>query len=395
MRRLITVFFAGLLAFCVLELTARSYLFPQYTAMLPDMYGVHPVLGHFNKPNLSARRYNPMNYDVLNHTNSLGLRGLEKDRAKELAEIWVAGASNTFAGFVEDSETYAAQLRRHGYWAANLASEGHGIVNQTLVIRMLAEQGYRPRAIILGITMYQAISDYSSNQDAFTRPLGNAFQSAAKKMNRPRDNLRDAAIGLSDAFPLSLQSVRARLLKTSALYGWGKVGIMGVPSLRDWTLKIGLRNDLYLVRNFDLNLLRPLTTTNPRTRDIASTAQYIAALGDMVERSFGVPFGVVLMPSLQQMDPESLARFKVHYKLENEDLDQHRAPAALRSALGGQGVAVLDALPALKRSGIVGKKLHFPDDGHLTPQAHAVIGKAIATWLDMGLGTRTPVGQRK
>lgn len=393
MRRLITVFFAGLLAFCALELTARAYLFPQYTAMLPDMYGVHPALGHFNKPNLSARRYNPMNYDVVNSTNSLGLRGLEKDREKELAGIWVAGASNTFGGFVEDGETYAAQLRRHGYWAANLSSEGHGVVNQTLVIRMLAEQGHRPRAIILGVTMYQAISDYSANRDAFVRPLGNALQAGTTQINRPRENLRAAANDLVAAFPLSLQSVRARLLKTSALYGWGKVGIMGVPSLRDWTLKIGLRNDLYLVRNFDLNLLRPLTATNPRTGDIASTAQYIAALEDMIERKFGVPFGVVLMPSLQQLDPESLTRFKAHYELENEDLDPNRAPAALRSELDRLGIAVLDALPALKRGGVDGKNLHFPDDGHLTPQAHAIMGKAIASWLDTGLGTGVPIGQ--
>ena len=395
MHRLITVLFAGLLAFCVLELTARAYLFPQYTAMLPDMYGVHPVLGHFNKPNLSARRYNPMNYDVVNRTNNLGLRGLEKDRARELAGIWVAGASNTFGGFVEDSETYAAQLRQHGYRAANLASEGHGLVNQTLVIRMLAEQGYRPRAIILGVTMYQAISDYSSNQGAFIRPLGNALQAGTKQINRPRDNLREAANELFAAIPQSLQPVRARLLKTSALYGWGKVGVMGIPSLRDWTLKIGLRNELYLVRNFDLNLLRPLTATNPGTANIASTAQYIAMLEGMVTRRFGVPFGVVLIPSLQQIDPESLRRFKTYNNLGQEDLDPHRAPAALGAALGGLGVSVLDTLPALRSSGIAGKNLHFPDDGHLTSRAHAIIGKAIASWIASGLGKDTPIGRQK
>lgn len=170
---------------------------------------------------------------------------------------------------------------------------------------------------------------------------------------------------------------------------------MGIPSLRDWTLKIGLRNELYLVRNFDLNLLRPLTATNPGTANIASTAQYIAMLEGMVTRRFGVPFGVVLIPSLQQIDPESLRRFKTYNNLGQEDLDPHRAPAALGAALGGLGVSVLDTLPALRSSGIAGKNLHFPDDGHLTSRAHAIIGKAIASWIASGLGKDTPIGRQK
>jgi len=395
MLRLITIFFAGLLAFCVLELTARIYLFPQYRAMLPDMYAAHPVLGHYNKPNLHVRRYNPMNYDVVNRTNSLGFRGLEKDRENELAGIWVAGASNTFGGFVEDDETYTAQLRRHGYRAANLASEGHGLISQTQVIRMLAQQGYKPRAVLLGITMYQAISDYSSAGDVFTQPIGSAFQPAAISPKRPRENLREAASELLAAIPLSLQPVRARLLKSSALYGWGKVGIMGIPMFRDWTLKIGLRNDLYLVRNFDLNLLRPLTSGNPATANIESTARYIAMLGDLVEQQFNVPFGVVLIPSLQQIDPESLRRFTTHYGLTQEDLDPSRAPELLLASLRRLGVSALDTLPALKGSGIPGPKLHFPDDGHLTASAHAVIGRAIASWLSSGMDKGATIGRQE
>lgn len=395
MRRTITVFFSCLLAVCLLELTARAYLFPQYTAMLPDMYAVHPVLGHYNKPNLTVRRYNPMNYDVVNRTNSLGMRGLEKNRIRELAGIWVAGASNTFGGFVEDDETYAAQLRRHGYWAANLSSEGHGLVNQTLVIRMLADQGYRPQGIILGITMYQAIADYSARGETFTQPMGKTFQTGATTLKRPRANLREAANDLFAAVPQSLQSVRARLLKTSALYGWGKVGIMGIPSLRDWTLETGLRSELYLARNFDLDLLRPLTADNPGAAMIDSTAQYIGMLNSMVKRLFDVPFGVVMLPSLQQMDPESLRRFTAHYNIGHENLDPYRAPAALRRALGERGIAVFDTLPALRNSGIAGVDLHFPDDGHLTPRAHAVIGKAVASWIASGLGKGTAIGKQK
>ena len=384
MARLLKLGITGLFVVFLLELAARNLFFPQYTAMLPDMYAPHPVLGHFNKPNLTVRRYNPMNYDVINRTNRLGLRGGSEDPTRDLSGIWVAGASNTFGGFVEDEETYAAQLGRYGYQSANLASEGHGVTSQTLVIRMLDEQGYRPRAVILGITMYQAITDYDGSYDSFIRPLGPQIHPDAAPAPRPRENLIAGLNGLFSAFPTSLQPVRARLLKSSALYGWVKVGIIGIPALRDLTLRAGLRNDLFLIRNFDLNLMRPLTPDNPSALHIVSTAEYIAALKDMIDRSFNVPFGVVLLPSLQQLNRESLTRFVEHYGLQDQDLSADRAPEALRRELGLRGVPVLDVLPRLRA--VSGARFHFPDDGHLTATAHVVVGKALAEWLAAGLG---------
>ena len=153
--------------------------------------------------------------------------------------------------------------------------------------------------------------------------------------------------------------------------------------MRDLTLRAGLRNDLFLVRNFDLNLLRPLTADNPSTPHIASTATYIAAMKDMISRRFDVPFGVVLLPSLQQLNPDSLRRFVEHYGLQDQDLSAGRAPHALQRELALRGVTVLDVLPRLR--GVSGARLHFPDDGHLTARAHAVVGEALAEWLAAGL----------
>jgi len=107
--RILKIFVWAALIFGGLELAARQFLFPEYTAMLPDMYAEHPVLGHYNKPNLSVRRFNPMNYDVVNHTNALGMRGLEKNREKELVGIWIAGGSNTFGAYVK---THRFSLQR-------------------------------------------------------------------------------------------------------------------------------------------------------------------------------------------------------------------------------------------------------------------------------------------
>lgn len=381
-RRFPKLLLWGALLIGLAELSARLFLFPQFTAMLPDMYGRHPLLGHYNKADLEVRRYNPMNYDVINHTNALGMRGLEKDRERELAGVWVAGGSNTFGGYVEDGEVFSAALRKYGIWAANLASEGHTIERQAVVIRALAKEGYRPKAVVLTLSMYFSIADYSFAAGILDRPLDALLDNLRKAPPRAptaRENLSAAVGGFGAALPANLKAMRARLLKSSALYGWLKVGIMGIPALRGWTLRNGLRSDVDLVRNYDLDLLRPLGPGNPALGMIRSTADLVADIGKMVGKTFGVPFGVVILPANHQLHSANFARFVDHYGLSGEDLDPLRPLAALENALRERNVPALDTLPALRESGV--SRLTFPDDGHLTAAAHAIVAKALADWL--------------
>lgn len=367
----------GILFLGGLELTARYVLFPQYVAMLPDMYERKPGIGHYNRPNMTVRRYNPMNYDVVNRTNSLGMRGLEKNMERELAGVWVIGSSNTFGGYVEDEEVYAHRLKQHGIWAANLASEGHTMQLQAAVARSIGARGYRPRAVVLSLTMYLAISDFSTQYGYLTGPLSE--ETTAVSVPTARENLASASRNLQNAIPTNFKAVRARLLRSSALYGWLKVGIMGIPSLRDWTLRNGLRADIDMVRNFDLNLLRPLERGNPAVKNIRSTADFVAAIGKMVRDTFGVPFGVVILPARNQLYPESFQRFAQHYSLQDQDLDPERSIRALEKALLDRGIDTLNTLPALRKSGH--PALTFPDDGHLTAPAHGIVAAELAAWL--------------
>lgn len=376
-----------------LELAARHVLFPQYTAMLPDMYWQHPVLGHYNKPDLTVRRYSPMNYDVINRTNAIGMRGREENREKELAGIWVAGRSNTFGGYVEDDEVFPAALRRLGISAANLASEGHGISHQTAMMRMLWNEGYRPKAVVLVLTMYTAIADHSRGLREIGLPVVDNTIVSSAKVPTARENLRLAVLDFEQALPTRLQALRARLLRSSALYGWFKVGIMGIPALRGWTLRNGLRNDLDLIQNFDLALLRPLTAGDAAREKIVSTANYVAAIRTMVEDKFGVPFGVLLLPAHHQLHPASFRRFLDHHGLGDEDLDPLRPLSALNRELRERGVKTLDAYPALRDSGI--PRLTFPDDGHLVAPAHAVIAELLARWLRDSMPLIPPTGVQR
>lgn len=379
MKRVLNSFLFVLLSLGVLELASRMFLFPQYTAMLPDMYEEHPVLGHYTKPNLSVRRYNPLNYDVVNRTNSMGMRGSEENLKRELDGVWFAGGSNTFGGYVEDDEVFVSRLRQQGIWAANLASEGHSLPSQVATIKLVARRGHKPKAVVVVLSMYFGIADYSAFQKDLNTELASSIDNP-KPTHTARDNLQAAIANLKNTLPLSYQEVRAGLLRSSALYGWFKVGILGIPPLREWTKQKGLRADLDLVRNFNLNLLRPLTSNNPATGRIRSTADYVAGVSDLVRDRFNVPFGVVLLPSHHQLHPEGFDRFLAHHNLTGENLDTLRPMHALQTQLKRRNITVLDTYPVLRQSNL--SRMTFPDDGHLNSAAHRVVSKAVADWLN-------------
>ena len=137
----------------LVEVLFRTVVFPEWKALSFVQFVKHPVYGTFQKSNLRVRRYNPFNYDVVNTTNSLGFRDREEGFTEDLAGVWLAGASNSYGGFVEDDETLAARLQALGYKVANLSSEGHSWGQQARVIRHLASQGYHPQAVIVEMTL--------------------------------------------------------------------------------------------------------------------------------------------------------------------------------------------------------------------------------------------------
>ncbi len=388
-QRILTICFWGLLVLGGAELAFRFVVFPEYTSMLPDMFQRHPVLGYYNKPNIEVRRYNPMNFDVINHTNAMGFRGREENREKELSGIWVAGSSNTFGGFVEDNEVYVAQLRKYGYWAANLGSEGHNIDTQSILIRYLGKQGYRPKAVILALPVLHAIQDYTERFDALSKPLRETTTVVERTVGLPSDELWNGFNKLWLAIPRSFKAVRGRLLESSALYGGLKVGIMNVPMLRAFTLKIGFRADIDLINKMPLDLLRPLDTSNPAWRAINTTAEFVAATRAMIQKEFGVPVGVVLLPSYHLLYPEAFQRYVNHFNLQKENLDPWRALSAFKVALAERNVPVFDTLAGLRKKAT--GPLTFPDNGHLNAEGHTIVAKEIAAWLKSGMKTAQPV----
>lgn len=383
-RRLLIVLVAVVtLALCT-ETLFRLAVFPQWEALRTKRLVPHPVYGTFQKPNLEVRRYSPPNYDVINRTNHLGFRDRDAGfETRDLTGIWMLGASNSYGPGLEDGEVMAARIEELGYPAANLASEGHKLPSQIRVARHLAAQGFRPRALVLEMTMNNTLVEADPGTAVFERPLpGAGGQAEPSATERPRDRLAAALAGLRARIPKDMIGLKTKLINNSAVYGWLKVGINDIPSLRRWTLEAGLRADVADAPGGPLDLMRDVSP-NPADAYFTATADLIARFRDWARDTLDAPLGVVLIPNHYQMMPDRLLRLVDHRGLDPRSLDPARPERMFKNELAARGVPMLDVTPSLTAAEFA---TTFPDDAHLTAPAHALIARRLAEWLNGTLG---------
>jgi hypothetical protein len=384
--RAIAILVVGLIVFATLEVLVRVAVLPEWRDLARTPFEHHAIYRTFQKPNLAIRRYNPKNYDVVNRTNSLGFRDREAGFESDLSGLWVSGMSNSFAGGVNDQEVYAHRLQaEYGYANALLASEGHTLADQIAVMRHLASQGRRPRAVILELTLYNALGRYDGIAELLSRPLSPARAPAAggaSETGRARF-LRQLHDAFGQIAEVDFIGIKARLVNNSATYVYAKVLINEAPVLRDLALRLGLRADAALAVPMPVTMLEPSGSADDDM--IASTAQAVGALERWVSERLGVPFGVVLIPSPQQRNAAWLERYARSQGRRPEDLDPGRPYRLLRDQLRRRGVNVLDLIGTL---GEADPPLNFPDDGHLTARGHELLASAIAHWLARDLDLR-------
>ncbi|MHA1598069.1 MAG: hypothetical protein ACTSV1_05040 [Alphaproteobacteria bacterium] len=369
-----------LFAIAVLEILFRTVVFPEWRTVSQSRYERHPVYGTFQKPNLAVRRYNPPNYDVINRTNSKGFRDRDQGFEDDLSGIWMAGASNSFGGFLEDDEILASRLQALGYKNANLSSEGHKLPQQMRVVRDLAAQGYRPRAVIMEMTLNNIVGDYAGLAGELSKPLLRKRSQTEPDLSATQV-LGQSVSSLGGVTNVSLFSLKTRLINNSAIYTWAKVGVNGVPWLRALTLKWGLRADVALANPLPVSVYGE-TPGNPADANFGLTADYIVAARDWVSADLDVPFAVVLVPGGHHLNRDWFERYMANLGLDPADYDPSRPYRKLLQALRQRGIAVLDSASAMENAGVF---LSFPDDGHTNAAGHAIIARQLAAWLPKAL----------
>lgn len=377
----IKVLLIAVLCGAVIELLFRTVIFPEWKSVSQARFEKHAVYGTFQSANLSVRRFNPPNYDVINTTNSLGFRDREEGFAEDLAGVWLAGASNSYGGFVADDKIFPARLQALGYKVANLASEGHSLAQQMLVVRHLVAQGYRPQAVVFEMTLNNVLRSYQKDIETIAAPLPSAGTKSVTE--------KSAAVVLGDSFArlrseMTFKSValKSKLINNSAFYCWLKVGINSIDLLRDLTLQWGLRADVALSDSVPPDLLRDIAD-NPHELQIRSTADFMAAASAWVSANMGVPFGIVVIPGHHQLNPERFETYMRHLGLPAKEYDPSRPYRKLVQALKNHNLNVLEMAPAMEAADTF---FGFPDDGHTNAAGHALIASELAKWLKSTFG---------
>jgi lysophospholipase L1-like esterase len=364
-----------------LELIFRTIIFSNWQEVSLPRFIKHPVYGTFQKPNLIVRRYNPPNYDVINRTNSLGFRDREQGFKEDLAGIWLAGASNSYGGFVEDNEIFSARLQNMGYKAANLSSEGHKLQQQIRVIRHLAQQGYRPHAVIIEMTHNNLLGDFRQKQNDLSLQFKTNLEKTGDAKS-VRDKLLIKFKTLNVLTNLTLLEIKSRLITNSAIYAWLKIGINSIPALYKLTLDWGLRADVALADSAPLSLIHK-KSNHQKDYLINSTARYLATMRDWVEKNLNASFGVILIPSQHHLNKDRFLRYMKHKGLPAKDYDPIRPYRKSLVALRALKVNVLDMAPKMTS---VKQPLSFPDDGHTNALGHKLIAEELAKFLKNSLG---------
>ena len=181
----------------------------------------------------------------------------------------------------------------------------------------------------------------------------------------------------------SWQDIKSRLINNSATYGWLKVGVNKNETLRELTLKLGLRANVNLVWNAPVEAMRHMEN-NPTEVYYDSTTKFIIKLDKWIKYNLDVPFGVLLIPDFRHLYPNRFKEFVEFYGLQDLKLDPSLPLRRLKSKLNSFGIKTLDVTQFLSSSDQ--ENLIFPDDGHMNAAAHRIIAAALADWLQNSMG---------
>jgi hypothetical protein len=354
------------------ELLARMVGFEFRPHMRNRVYFAepHPLFGWHNRPGL-AGTYGGDEFVTFVTINADGQRGPSHptERVPGKRRIAVLGDSQTWGDGVADDETYVARLDGGDTEVLSFATPGWGTDQQILVLDAEAAR-WSPDVVVLALFIGNDMNDNTSR---------GTFQYPKPWFTVGGDDtleLHGVPVPYSRALHAAIEVYRS-LMQHSAL-----LNAIAEMSRRDW----GVPGDDGAAVAAGRPYVNPACAATLTDRDRERYALTSRLLLEFVRRAraIGAVPVVLILPELWQVDV--FADPARREALRRVDADFQRPQRFFTALLEGQGVQVVDALPALGRATRAslasgGPHTYYREWRHLDAFGHAVVADLLGARL--------------
>ena len=313
--------------------------------------------------------------------NRFGWRGPAYDpgspRAPRLA---VLGDSFVWGFGVEDDDIFTRVFERASpspIEVVNMGVSGYGTDQELLAWRERGQE-WRPRRVLLAITLYTDLYDnVFPERDGYPKPFfrfgpdGTLQLQGIPVPSRPGP-WRQGAVGVRHSSGRLLADLAAR----SAVVSLGLEAAARQPALRRALEDYDALPPRLGGYDWERDLYRqPLDARHEAAWSLL-TALVRELRRDVEGR--GAALSVLLVPSVVQVYPGLWTEFATRV---GGPLDPDLPNRILTERLRGEGLAVIDPLPALRAAGRHNPDLYFPANRHWTADGHRLVAEVLRQQL--------------
>jgi len=353
-KNLLVSLAAVVLFFAVFEATLRIF----YISSAAELYAPDAELERKLAPSHHAL-VRARDFEMVVQTNALGLRDAEVgEKRPGVKRVLVLGDSYPFGYGVKQAEAFPARLeeslqsRGKTVEVINAGVFGWGPDQELIWLR---REGVKLKPDVVVIAFYVG----NDAIDSFTKKF---FVVEEGKLKRVKP--------LLSGEELNALEFRSFLRKNFLVYAFLSEQVRTILAARAASGEGVALNEFEMLRK----------DYSPDIEAGMEVSQAVVAEMARVSREAGAEPLLVVIPTQMQYDGEKWEAVRRQFGLESNGFDLEKPDQALQGFARGQGLAVLDLLPALKEARQAGA-LNLPVDGHWNAAGHEVAAEALASAL--------------